>query len=51
MEILEEKHPDVLQTLHFHGFEQFTRTRGSFISSWIKEFYTAYGALVTKNKK
>uniref|UniRef100_M1DJR5 Putative plant transposon protein domain-containing protein n=1 Tax=Solanum tuberosum TaxID=4113 RepID=M1DJR5_SOLTU len=51
MDGLEGKHPNVLETLRYHGFEQFTRPRGPYITSWVRDFYTAYGELVPKNKK
>uniref|UniRef100_M1DR30 Putative plant transposon protein domain-containing protein n=1 Tax=Solanum tuberosum TaxID=4113 RepID=M1DR30_SOLTU len=51
LEGLEGKHPDVLETLRYHGFEQFTRPRDPYILSWVREFYTTYGELVPKNMK
>uniref|UniRef100_M1DGP5 Putative plant transposon protein domain-containing protein n=1 Tax=Solanum tuberosum TaxID=4113 RepID=M1DGP5_SOLTU len=48
---LEGKHAEVLDTLKYHKFEQFTRPWGHYISSWVREFYLAYGELVPKNKK
>ncbi|KAG5570882.1 hypothetical protein H5410_060648, partial [Solanum commersonii] len=51
LEGLEGKYPDVLETLRCHGFEQFTQPRDPYIPSWVREFYTAYGELVPKNKK
>uniref|UniRef100_M1E092 Putative plant transposon protein domain-containing protein n=1 Tax=Solanum tuberosum TaxID=4113 RepID=M1E092_SOLTU len=51
VEGLEGKHVEVLDTLKYHEFEQFTRPRGPYIPSWGREFYLAYGELVPKNKK
>uniref|UniRef100_M1DZF7 Uncharacterized protein n=1 Tax=Solanum tuberosum TaxID=4113 RepID=M1DZF7_SOLTU len=41
----------VRDTLHFHRFEQFIRPRGSYIPSWVWEFYTSYSDFVPKSKK
>uniref|UniRef100_M1DVW1 Putative plant transposon protein domain-containing protein n=1 Tax=Solanum tuberosum TaxID=4113 RepID=M1DVW1_SOLTU len=51
VEGLEGKHAEVLDTLKYHEFEKFTRPRGLYIPSWVREFYLAYGELVPKNKK
>uniref|UniRef100_M1DQQ3 Putative plant transposon protein domain-containing protein n=1 Tax=Solanum tuberosum TaxID=4113 RepID=M1DQQ3_SOLTU len=50
MEGLEGKYPDVMDTLRYHEFEQFTRPRGSYIPSWVREFYIVFGELEPKSK-
>jgi len=51
MECLEGKHAEVLDTLRYHELEQFTRPRGPYIPSCVREFYLDYEGLVPKNKK
>uniref|UniRef100_M1DYW6 Putative plant transposon protein domain-containing protein n=1 Tax=Solanum tuberosum TaxID=4113 RepID=M1DYW6_SOLTU len=51
VEGLEGKHAEVLNMLRYHEFEQFTRPRGSYLPSWVWEFYLAYGELVPKNRR
>uniref|UniRef100_M1DZA1 Putative plant transposon protein domain-containing protein n=1 Tax=Solanum tuberosum TaxID=4113 RepID=M1DZA1_SOLTU len=51
VEGLEGKHAEVLNTLRYHEFDYFTRPRGTYIPSWVREFYLAYGELVLKSRK
>uniref|UniRef100_M1DRP2 Putative plant transposon protein domain-containing protein n=1 Tax=Solanum tuberosum TaxID=4113 RepID=M1DRP2_SOLTU len=42
---------DVLDTLRYHEFEQFTQPRCPYLPSRVREFYITYEELVPKNKK
>ncbi|WMV50542.1 hypothetical protein MTR67_043927 [Solanum verrucosum] len=46
-----DQYPEVWTTIKFHKFGIFTKPRGSYISSWVREFYAKYGKLVPKGKK
>lgn len=37
-------------TLKFHNFQIFTVPRDSYIPSFVKEFYEAYGKAITKSR-
>ncbi|KAG5570802.1 hypothetical protein H5410_060568, partial [Solanum commersonii] len=51
IEGLEGKYSDVRDTLHYHSFDQFSRSRGPYIPLCVREFYTTYSDLVPKSKK
>ncbi|WMV49765.1 hypothetical protein MTR67_043150 [Solanum verrucosum] len=42
---------EVWNTIKFHKFEIFTKLRGSYIPTLVREFYVEYGKLVPKVKK
>ena len=48
---MEGKFLDVIDTLNYHEFEQFTKPWGPYIPSKVQKFYTTYGELVPKSNK
>ncbi|KAK4709848.1 hypothetical protein R3W88_004361 [Solanum pinnatisectum] len=38
-----DRYPEVWNTLKFHNFEDFTKPRGPYIPTSVREFYVPYG--------
>ncbi|KAG5576272.1 hypothetical protein H5410_056406, partial [Solanum commersonii] len=51
IKVLEGKYSSVAELLQCYQFQIFTRPRGPYIISWVRDFYTLYGELVSKSKK
>lgn len=46
-----ELYLEVWNTIMFYKFEIFMKPRGSFIPTWVKEFYAEYSKMAPKGKK